>query len=247
MSDSSLLGRAKRVATRWRTGLVAVATVVGCELGARIGLPGTDGRIVQAFIRAGAGGLLRFYDILAGGTIARAAVLALGIFPYLSARVYVRIARATVPAVGDLASTPAGRRRLRSWTRGLTAAIALVQSYGYAWFLQSIPGAVAHPGASFIGQTMLILTAGSIVVGRIGEGLTLDADVDPVERAATKNESMEVQSLDTSIVAPSPLTAIARGESAGALMIGPGALQPLRSDQPVPSTVDARLRDKSPG
>jgi hypothetical protein len=245
MSNSSFLGRARRIATRWRTGLVAVATVVGCELGARIGLPGTDGRVVQAFIRAGAGGLLRFYDLLAGGTAARAAVLALGIFPYLSARVYVRIARAIVPAVGALATTPAGRRRLRNWTRGLTAGVALVQSYGYAWFLQSIPGAVAHPGASFIGQTMLILTAGSIVVGRIGEGLTLNADVDLIEGGVTENESEEVHPSDTNIASPSPLAAIASGETAGALMLGPGALQPLRSDQPVPLTVDARLRDKA--
>ena len=166
---------------RWRAGFYAVAVLTLGVVGARIGLPGANTQVVDAYMRAGATNLVRLYDLLAGGTVSRAAILALGALPYLAAKTYIWAARSVSPAVSRLTETENGRRKLRAWTRVLTAGLAVIQSYGYARFLQSIPGAVAHPGAGFIGQTVLLLTGGSLVVGWLGERITSANDDDAVD------------------------------------------------------------------
>src|ERR1700761_7950088 len=98
MSDHSVLNRIRMTATRWRGTLAAASLAALCELGARMGLPGVDGKVVHDFVSAGPGGPIRLYDFLAGGGIARGALLALGVIPYVQARVYVWAARALFPS-----------------------------------------------------------------------------------------------------------------------------------------------------
>ncbi len=110
-------------------------------------------------------GLLRFYDMLTVGAMSRGSVFALGILPYVSARIYVRLAqRFWNPE----------RRVLTRVTRGLTVGLALVQSYGYALFTQSVPGVVAQPGAGYLLQTTAVLTAASVFAMWLCENVTAE-------------------------------------------------------------------------
>ena len=101
----------------------------------------------------------------------------------------IRLARFVSPALDAKSNTSEGRKNLTGWTRGLTAGLALIQSYGFASFVQAIPGAVAHPGAGFIAQTMLVLTSGSLVmmalserIAGMGDGPSEDPSDDPPAR-----------------------------------------------------------------
>jgi preprotein translocase subunit SecY len=158
--------------TRWRKAAAALTVAALCEIGARVALPGMNSHALRIFLQSRAGGfLLRVYDGLVGGALSRGAVLALGIMPYVSARVMMRLAREAIPAV-RAAWTADDHRRLTRWTRVLTAGLALVQSYGFARFVQGIPGVVADPGPVFIAQTVLVLTTGAVSIAWLTERFT---------------------------------------------------------------------------
>ena len=145
-------------------------TVVGLviwEIGARVGLPGLDGKVLDAYSKSGGGGLTGLYDTLVGGAMSRGAILALGIVPYLSARIWMRLARFVSPALDAMSKHAAGRERIKKWTRALTVALAAVQSIGFALLLQNI--GAAPSGAGFVIQSMLTLTAGAVFVMLVSE------------------------------------------------------------------------------
>jgi preprotein translocase subunit SecY len=111
--------------------------------------------------------LLRLYNLIGGGALARGSVFALGIAPYLSARVMMFLARHANPGVAAL--TPS---RKKWWTRGLTVGLSLIQSAGYAKFTQNLPGAVSQPGLAYTAELMLVLTSVSTLLMLFAEEAT---------------------------------------------------------------------------
>jgi preprotein translocase subunit SecY len=161
----------------WRKVALALGGLLVLEGGARIAAPDLNGQALGDYLHNGGGTwLLTLYDRLGGGGLSRGGVLALGIMPYLSARIMVRLARVVSPAMEEMSGTSEGQRRLTRWTRVLTVGLAVVQSYGFARFVEGIPGAVTHPGMGFITQTMLVLTTGSIVAMALSERITRPDD-----------------------------------------------------------------------
>ena len=162
----------RRIPEFWRKTGLALATLVVCEIGARIVAPGLNAQVLRDFLRGESGGwLLRVYDWVVGGALSRGAVLAIGIMPYVSARIFMRLARTFTRSNADVPSDAAERQR-RTITRWLTGGLALVQSYGFAQFVQGIPGAVSNPGFAFLAKTVAVLTAGSIGAMLLSERLT---------------------------------------------------------------------------
>ena len=164
-----------KVPVFWRKAGVVSAALLLCELGARIGLPGVDSSMLAIQLQQSSTVLLSLYDSLAGGALSRGAVLALGALPYLSAKIFLKLAQVTIPAVRDAAASPSGGAMIRRWTRGLTVGLALVQSYGFARFVLSLPGVVADPGPGFIAETMLLLTTGATLLMLLGERIAAPA------------------------------------------------------------------------
>ena len=177
-----------------------VGAVVACMIGARVVTPGINEQVIADFFRSGGvSPLLRVYDWLVGGAIGRGAVLALGLLPYVTARIYLRLAAVVSPKFGD----PARRRR---YTRGLTFGFSLIQSYGFARFVENLPGAVAQPGAGFIATTMLAMTASAMTAMWLFEPPS-DAGDHATEGSTDTPESVviEPQSPDVpALAAPAP-------------------------------------------
>ena len=165
-SRLSLLQRLKQSFGRWRTATALGSTALLCEVGARVGLPGVDGDRITAILQTGQTGLLRLYDFLVGGGVSRAAVLALGAMPYFQARIFIALARIAFPGMKRVTDDPIVQRKA---VRITTAAMALIQSYGFARFLQNVPGVVTDPGPAFVARTMLIITGGAMAVGWLAE------------------------------------------------------------------------------
>jgi len=143
-----------------------VAGLVTLSVASRISIPDVNQDVIRKVMSGG--GLLGLYNLIGSGSMARGGILALGVMPYLAARLWIWIARLgnTRPR-----SEPDRRRMLRD-TRLLTVLLTLIQSYGFALFVQRIPGAVANPGSGFILQTMAILTVTSLAAMMIVEQLT---------------------------------------------------------------------------
>ena len=145
------------------------------RIGAHITAPGVDVLALTDYFaqqKGGGAGLLGLYDLFVGGGLSRATVFALGIMPYISASIFLQIGAAVVPQVEKMQKDEEGRKKINQWTRYITVALAAVQAWGFAIFVESLPGAVASPTLGFKLQMMFVLTTGAIFVMWLGEMIT---------------------------------------------------------------------------
>ena len=143
------------------------------RVGAHITAPGIDVNILQQQTGQLGNTLFGVYDMFTGGGLSRATIFALGIMPYISASIMFQLLAAVFPTVEKLQKEgDEGRKKLTQWTRYTTVGLSAIQAYGYAMFLQSIPGAIRNPGFGFVFTTVLALTVGALFVMWLGEQIT---------------------------------------------------------------------------
>jgi len=145
------------------------------RFGAHVTVPAVDYNALQAAFTGLQGTLFGVYDMFVGGALSRATVFGLGIMPYISASIMFQLLAAVFPTIEKMQKEgDEGRKKLTQWTRYATIALALLQGYGYAVFIQSLNNgaAVLHPGFTFIITTTLLLTMGAIFVMWLGEQIT---------------------------------------------------------------------------
>jgi len=147
------------------------------RLGGHIPTPGIDAHALKTFFDTQAASLLGMFDLFVGGAFAKATIFALGIMPYISASIIIQLLTPVVPYFQKLQKEgEEGRRKITQYTRYGTVAIAALQAWGTAIYLQSInlQGAqvVPNPGVGFLALTVLTLTSGTIFIMWLGEQIT---------------------------------------------------------------------------
>ncbi len=152
--------------------LFTLLALVIYRVGAHIAAPGVNVPALADFIRnSAAAGFFGLYDALGGG-LSRATVFALGIMPYISASIIFQLAGGVAPSIGKMQKDEEGKKKITQWTRYLTVFISLSQSYTFALFTESIPGAVPTPGLWSRLIMVVTLTTGAIFVMWLGEQIT---------------------------------------------------------------------------
>jgi preprotein translocase subunit SecY len=116
-------------------------------------------------------------------TSARVSILALNLFPYLSAAILIQLISMVWRRFGSLARDgEAGRRKIVRYTLVLTLLLATFQAWGIASALQNISGLVAEPGDWFLlsatvsmvgGVFFLVWLSDQITRYGVGNGLAL--------------------------------------------------------------------------
>jgi preprotein translocase subunit SecY len=144
------------------------------RLGTHIPIPGID---TVAFAKAFSGqaqGILGMFNMFSGGAVERMAIFALNVMPYISASIIVQLMGTIYPPWEKLRKEggEAGRKQLNQYTRYLTVALALFQSFGIAASLQASQGLVINPGPFFIISTVVTLTGGTMFLMWLGEQIT---------------------------------------------------------------------------
>ncbi len=173
-----------RVADLRNKVLFTLLVVAIYQLGANIPVPGVSFSRIQAIsTQAKGSGILGFLDLFSGGALARAAILGLGIMPYITSSIIVQLLGTVIPKFAEWRDQGAvGQRKLTQATRYLTVALALMQSSGLVFLLHSgqlfsasstsssdlIPNFTA-PHVLFI---ILTFTAGTAFVMWLGELIT---------------------------------------------------------------------------
>jgi len=143
------------------------------RIGAHVTAPGINPiALSDYFKQQGGNGLLGLYDLFTGGQLSKATVLALGIMPYISASIFQQIAQAVVPSIDKMSKDEEGRKRINQWSRYATIVLAAVQGWGFAIFVESLPGGVSSPGFAFRLQMTFFLTTGAMFVMWLGEQIT---------------------------------------------------------------------------
>jgi preprotein translocase subunit SecY len=154
--------------------LFTLAMLAVYRLGGHIPTPGINVGRWEEFLTRNAGGIFGFFDLFAGGNIRRFTVFALGIMPYITASIILQLLTVVVPTLEKLQKEgELGRRKITQWTRYLTIALSIVQSFGIATALQSSQGGfVISPGAGFILMTIISLTTGTAFIMWLGEQIS---------------------------------------------------------------------------
>ncbi len=160
--------------------LYTLALLVIVRVGSHITLPGIDTVLLHAAAKnSTSDNLFGLYDLFVGGAFSNAAVLALGIMPYISSSIILQIAGAVIPYFQKLQREgEEGRKKLTQLTRYGTVVISAFQAWGVTIHLLSIapngnpivPEAVRGIMWSF--STIAILVAGTMFIMWMGEQIT---------------------------------------------------------------------------
>ena len=160
--------------------LYTLALLVIVRVGTHITLPGIDTSLLHsAMAHSNSDNLFGLYDLFVGGAFSNAAVLALGIMPYISSSIILQIAGAVIPYFQKLQREgEEGRKKLTQLTRYGTVVISALQAWGVTIHLLSMQSndmpivPVAVRGVMWSFSTVIILVAGTMFIMWLGEQIT---------------------------------------------------------------------------
>lgn len=149
-----------------------LGAMVVFRIGAHVPVAGVDYGSLQAAFAGGGAGVLGLLNLFSGGALERASVMALGIFPYITASIIMMLGSYSLPWLEELRKEgESGRKRINSYTRMFTVPLALFQGYGLALGLETLQ-VVDSPGAAFRITAMVGLMGGSMFLMWLGEQIT---------------------------------------------------------------------------
>ncbi|MDM7948852.1 preprotein translocase subunit SecY [Hydrogenophaga sp.] len=171
-ASSTLAKTGKYGDLRRRLVFLLLALVV-YRIGTHIPVPGIDPDTLARLFQGQAGGILSLFNMFSGGALSRFSVMALGIMPYISASIIMQLMTYVVPTFEQLKKEgEAGRRKITSYTRYGTLALAIFQSIGISIALEGQAGLVIDPGMAFRVTAVISLVAGTMFLMWLGEQIT---------------------------------------------------------------------------
>ena len=143
------------------------------RFGTFVPLPGIDPSQLQTLMEGKQKGLLGMFNVFSGGAIARMAIFALGIMPYISSSIIVQLLTGVSDYFKNLKSQgEIGRKKISQLTRYGTVLLATIQGYGLAVGLESSANLVINPGMFFKITTVTTIVAGTLFLMWLGEQIT---------------------------------------------------------------------------
>ena len=149
--------------------LFTLALLAIYRFAAHIPMPGIDQQALSNLFENN--DLLGFLDLFSGGALRRMSIVALGVFPYITASIVMQLITPVFPKLQEMAREgESGRAKMSRITHWLTVPIALAQGYGQLMLLQG-SGVFAGSGfeLGFSGSSLLPTVAAllSIVAGTL--------------------------------------------------------------------------------
>ena len=160
--------------------LITLVILIIYRLASHFPVPGADRGAVEAILQqGGAGGaVLSVINLLSGGTVANFSVLAMGVYPYITAQIILQLLIPIVPAWKQRMEDDQreGRRWMERWTYFLSVPMAAIQAFGQIQIISSFAGQpvisnFGFSGASFLPSAAVIIsmTAGTMFAIWLGE------------------------------------------------------------------------------
>ncbi len=148
--------------------------IAAFRFGAQLPLYGINNAVFSNI--AAGNNIIGFLDLFTGGALGSVSIFALGIGPYITASIIVQLVSVVIPSLEKLQKEEgeAGRRKLAQYTRLFTVVLAIFQSLVFMMFLRHLPGSIIAtvPHTMFYISSILVLTAGSVLVMWISELIT---------------------------------------------------------------------------
>ena len=155
--------------------LFMLCVLIIYRLGIHIPVVGVDINALNTLLaKSGAlSGLLSYLDMFSGGALGKCTIFALGITPYITSSIMMQMLGMSIPHLEQLLKEGEyGRKVINQYTRYLTFAVSITQSFFFATMLEHA-GLVVTPGWGFRLMFILSLTVGSMFVMWLGEQISL--------------------------------------------------------------------------
>src|SRR5512146_1865825 len=151
--------------------LITLALLVLYRLAANIPVPGIN-RAAIASLGQGTGaasGLIGLLDLLSGGTMSNFSILAMGVYPYITAQIIIQLLVPIIPALeARIKEDPRqGQKWMEKWTIVLTIPMALLSAIGQINIFNQMANGQVLTNFGFTGAALLpsIATLITMVAG----------------------------------------------------------------------------------
>jgi preprotein translocase subunit SecY len=146
-----------------------IMILIVVRIGTFVPVPGFDPVALDAVFRGHGIGILGVYDLISGGAFGRMSIFALGIMPYITCAILLRLVASVSPRLKTLETAgTVGRKTFHQYARYGTLLLCLFQSYGLAVGFENLTewsgAAVIEPGLQFRVTTVLTLAAGGMLL-----------------------------------------------------------------------------------
>ena len=161
--------------------LYTLGLLIIYRLAAHVPVPGVNRDVIQNLLSGGGatGAFLNLLDLLSGGTVARFSVLAMGVYPYITAQIILQILVPIIPSWKErMEDDPReGQKWMERWTYILSVPLAALQAIGQInLFSALVPGQQVLRNFGFSGSALLpslavilSMTAGTMFAIWLGE------------------------------------------------------------------------------
>src|SRR4051794_29860431 len=152
---------------------------------AAIPVPGVNREGLQEFIQNNA--LLGILNIFSGNSLKNFSIVALGVYPYITASIIMQLMTPIIPSLNELSNEgQGGRNKINQYTHWLTVPLALLQAYGQGVLFSKQTGPNGLPLIEGFGfgspsmvlstlATLLTMTAGTMLLVWMGSSLPSSA------------------------------------------------------------------------
>lgn len=162
--------------------LVTLGIVAIYKLLSVIPVPGVNVALLEAFTeQLRANTQLAFFGSIMGGGLESFSIILMGLAPYINATIIIQLLAVIVPSLEALKKEgEQGQKKMNNYTRWLTIPLALAQSYGMIYLLNTLIGtgdssAQIINTADFWGTVlpaMVYITAGTMILLWLGDIIT---------------------------------------------------------------------------
>src|SRR5512133_2295494 len=139
--------------------LITLALLVLYRLAANIPVPGINRAAIQSLAQgnSAASGLLGLLDLLSGGTMTNFSILAMGVYPYITAQIIIQLLVPIIPSLEQrLKDDPRqGQQWMERWTIILTIPMALLSAVGQINIFNQMAGGQVLTNFGLSGATLV--------------------------------------------------------------------------------------------
>ncbi|MBT3241079.1 MAG: preprotein translocase subunit SecY [Chloroflexi bacterium] len=160
--------------------LFSIGLLILYRFVSHVRVPGVDNAALDQLMNSGGAGsnLVNLINMISGGTVSNFSVLAMGVYPYITAQIIIQLLTPIIPAwQARMEDDP---REARKWqekrTYYLAVVMAALQAYGQIRIFSSLGGLPIIPGFGFTEGNILssvtvlaVMTAGTMFAIWMGE------------------------------------------------------------------------------
>jgi preprotein translocase subunit SecY len=193
-----------------RTKLLFTAAMVAIyRFGSYVPVPGIDLDALRKFFEEGGAGVIGFLDLFSGGALARVALFALGIMPYITASIIMQLLTVVIPKLEELAKEgEQGQKEITKYTRWLTVGLSTVQAMGYLVLFNSqgaLPDLNWWRGLliamSLVAGAVFVMWLGELITARgLGNGMSILIFISIVSRIPSGAAKLSTMSIITIVL-----------------------------------------------